>query len=389
MSSILNVYKRFPITIVKGNGIYIYDNSGKKYLDFTSGIATVNFGHCNEYITGKVKAQLHQLWHCSNLFEVHKQESVARRLIEQTFADRVFFCSSGLEAIETAVKSIRRHFYVNGQPEKYRIITLENGFHGRSMTGISAGGGKRAKEGFAPLLDGFDVIPAHDLEILKSTINKNTAAILLELIQSEGGVYPISWDYIKQLRKVADENNILLCFDEVQTGFGRIGELFHYQNIGVEPDLLTCAKGIGNGFPVGACLMKQKIADAMSFGTHGGTYSGNPLALTVVDAVLDLITNEFLRSVKEMGEYFKSRLNKLQQEFGNLIKEVRGNGLLLGIEFHENIDGFLEKCLELGLVMTRTSKSNVIRILPPLIITNSDIDAAVLVISEAIRLTKS
>jgi acetylornithine aminotransferase/acetylornithine/N-succinyldiaminopimelate aminotransferase len=385
MSSLLNVYKKFPITIVRGSGIYIYDDSGKKYLDFTSGIATVNFGHCNKYISEKVKEQINKLWHCSNLFNIYKQESVAERLISYTFADKLFFCSSGLEAIETAVKCIRRYFYVNKKPEKYRIITLQNGFHGRSMTGISAGGGEKAKEGFAPLLEGFDTIPAHDLDTLKNTISRNTAAILVELIQSEGGVYPMSKDYVKSLRQIADENNILLCFDEVQTGFGRVGKLFHYQNLGIEPDILTCAKGMGNGFPVSACLMKEKVADAMQLSSHGGTYSGNPIALTVVDAVLDVITSDgFLEEVENIGKYFKLKLSEIKKEFKQFIKEIRGDGLLVGIEFYENFNSyeFLEKCLQNGLAMTKTSKSNVIRILPPLIIKNIDIDLAISIITD-------
>lgn len=383
----LNIYNRLPINVVKGDGVHIFDDNGKRYLDFTSGIATVSFGHCNQYIKEKLSRQLSELWHCSNIFNIPLQERVANRLVDLTFADKVFFCSSGLEAIEAAVKFIRRYFYTQGS-KKYRIITLKNGFHGRSMVGISAGGGVKAKEGYYPLLDGFDEVITDDIDQLKNKITENTAAILLELIQSEGGVYSIDKDYIIKLRKICDENNLLLCFDEVQTGFGRIGKLFHYENIGVKPDILTSAKAMGNGFPVAACLIKQKIADAILPGTHGSTYAGNPLAVTVVDAVLDIITADgFLENVQENAKYFWQKLLNLQNEFPHFIKNIRGEGFLVGIEFSSETDTkkFLLKCLDLGLAMTKTSNPSIVRILPPLIIEKPDIDIAMNITHQVLK----
>lgn len=399
----LNIYRRFPINIIKGQGIYLFDDKGKKYLDFTSGIATISFGHCNFYIKEKLEEQLASLWHCSNLFNIPIQERVANRLINLTFADQIFFCSSGLEAIEAAIKFIRRYFYVKeqkkarsieGQPAeqvtKYKIITLVNGFHGRSMAGISAGGSLKSKAGYAPLLTGFESVAAGDIEELRAKIDRNTAAVLLETIQSEGGVYSVcnkDKDYIKKLRALCDEQDLLLCFDEVQTGFGRTGELFHYQKFGIEPDILTSAKAIGNGFPLGACLMKQKIADALIPGCHGSTYAGNPLAMVVLDAILDILTTEgFLPKVKEQAKYLWHKLLQLAKKFIHIIKEIRGEGFLLGLEFfpHINTEEILEECLKRGLALTRTSNVNTIRILPPLIIEQKDTDEAVAILHQVL-----
>ncbi|ABD45645.1 aspartate aminotransferase family protein [Neorickettsia sennetsu] len=388
MSAVLGFSRKFPVKIVRAKGIYLFDSNGKQYCDFTSGIATVNFGHCNEYINKKISEQIHTLWHCSNLFSSEIQEQTATKLVNSTnFGDKVFFCSSGLEAIEAAVKFIKRYFYECGDTARTEILTLKNGFHGRSAAGISAGGTEEARRGFAPLVKGFTQIEANNVDKLKAKVSHNTAAVVLELIQSEGGIYEITNDYLENLQILREKFGFLLCFDEIQTGFGRIGQLFHYENLGVEPDLLTCAKGMGNGFPVGGCIVSKDIASVLPLGAHGGTYSGNALAMAAVDATLDLLNKEFLHNVTKMSEYLSSSLKEIAALLPDQITDIRGRGLLMGVEIAQNVDTWdlLLKCLKSGLALNRTSKKQVLRILPPLIVEKSNIDFAVEVLYKHLK----
>lgn len=377
MDYIVNAYNRSEASVVRGEGVYLFDKNGKKYLDFAAGISTISLGHCHPYITDKLKDQLDSLWHCSNIFTIPQQERLAQRLTELTFADKVFFCSSGLEATEAAIKFIRRYFYLKGQEKRNRIITIEGGFHGRSIAAISAGGNEKSREGFAPLLSGFDKVPRNNIEALEKKINSETAAIFLEPIQSEGGVHPLDVEYLKKVREITKAQGIILCFDEVQCGYGRIGSLFYYQNIGVEPDMLTCAKAMGNGFPLAACLVKDYIAEAITPGTHGSTYGGNPLAMTVGNAVLDVMLKEgFFDHVKKVSKYLKEKLLPLTEEFPKIVSEVRGEGLLIGIELRVPLaDTIVKQSLDKGLIMTKILNNRVIRITPPLVVENMHVNA--------------
>ncbi|MGL9717191.1 MAG: aspartate aminotransferase family protein [Wolbachia sp.] len=378
MSYIVNAYNRFEASIVRGEGVYLFDKDGKKYLDFTAGISTTSLGHCHPYVANKLKEQLDSLWHCSNVFTIPGQERLAERLAALTFADKVFFCSSGLEATEAAIKFIRRYFYSKGQEKRNRIITIEGGFHGRSIAAISAGGNEKSREGFAPLLPGFDKVPRNDIKVLEEKISDETAAVFLEPIQSEGGVYTLDVKYLQEIGEITRAQGIILCFDEVQCGYGRIGSLFHYQNIEIEPDMLTCAKAMGNGFPLAACLVKDHIAEAITPGTHGSTYGGNPLAMTVGNAVLDMMLKEgFFDHVRKVGQYLKEKLLPLAQEFPEIISEIRGEGLLIGIELKVPFaNKIVRRSLDKGLMMTKVLNDRVIRITPPLIIEDKHVDAA-------------
>lgn len=378
MSYIINAYNRLTIPMIKGIGPYLFDQDKKEYLDFSSGIATTSLGHSHPYIIEKLKIQLNSMWHCSNLFTIPQQELLATRLASLTFLDKIFFCSSGLEAVEAAIKFIRRYFYMKGEKKRNRIITIEGGFHGRSIAAISAGGNEKSREGFGPLLTGFDKVPRNNIQALKEKINEETAAIFLEPIQSEGGVYPLNIAYLKEIREITKAQEIILCFDEIQSGYGRIGSLFHYQNIDIEPDMLTCAKAMGNGFPIAACMTKSYIVESITPGTHGSTYGGNPLAMVVGNAVLDLILEDgFLNSVKKTSRYLKERLINLAKDFPEKILEIRGEGLLIGMELITPIaDKIMNKCINRGLIVTKVLSNKVIRITPPLIINNEHIDVA-------------
>ncbi|MDG7056774.1 MAG: aspartate aminotransferase family protein [Wolbachia endosymbiont of Penenirmus auritus] len=378
MNHIVNAYNRFEIPIVRGEGACLFDKDGKKYLDFAAGISTTSLGHCHPYIADKLKKQSDLLWHCSNIFTIPEQERLAERLTALTFADKVFFCSSGLEATEAAIKFIRRYFYSKGQEKRNRIITIEGGFHGRSIAAISAGGNEKSREGFAPLLSGFDKVPRNNIKALEEKISDETAAVFLEPIQSEGGVYKLDAEYLHKVKEITKAQEMILCFDEVQCGYGRIGSLFHYQNIGIEPDILTCAKAMGNGFPLAACLVRNYIAEAITPGTHGSTYGGNPLAMTVGNAVLDIVLKEgFFDHVRRISKYLKEKLLPLAEEFPRIISEIRGEGLLIGIELKAPLaDKIVSRSLDKGLIMTKVLNNRVVRITPPLIVHDKHVDAA-------------
>lgn len=376
---LLPVYRRAPITMVEGVGPYLYDETGKRYLDFASGIAVNALGHCHPKVVEALREQAGKLWHCSNLFYTDVLEQFSTRLVEACFADTVFFCSSGTEAVETAIKMVRRYHFSQGQPERFRIIAAEGSFHGRSTGALAACSNEKSREGFGPLMPGFEHVAFGDIAALEKAISRETAAILLETIQGEGGIREHDPEYLREVRAVADEHGVLLVLDEIQCGYGRTGTLFAYEESGITPDIVTCAKGIGNGFPLAAVLATQNAASGMKQGTHGSTYGSNPLAMTVGDAVLtELLTESFLPNVLRIGSRLKAELIALMYEFPHLIAEVRGRGLMLGLELTNPYltYPFADALRSKGLLVA-PAVSNVLRILPPLIIDEKHILEAV------------
>jgi acetylornithine/N-succinyldiaminopimelate aminotransferase len=385
ISSIAPVYNRSDICFDHGEGAYLYDVNGVKYLDFLSGIAVNALGHSHPHLVSELKKQAEKIWHVSNIFYTEPLKKLSDRLIEATFADSVFFCNSGTEAIEAGIKAVRKHFDEIGQPEKYRIITFEGAFHGRTMGAASATGTAKILEGFEPRLDGFDKV-AIDLDAVRNAIGPQTAAILVEPVQGEGGVSPLPKDFLCELRKICDEKGLLLFLDEVQCGVGRTGKLFAYELCCAVPDLVSFAKGIGGGFPLGGLLMKEKVAATLKTGSHGTTFGGNPLATAVGNAVLDVILEKgFLENVQKKGEKLKSELQTLQNKYPAIIEEIRGVGLILGIKVKEpykNDD--IKNALIKNKLIVNTAGQNVVRILPPLIITDSHIEEAVDIIDKTL-----
>jgi len=377
--SLLPVHNRMNVKFSKGQGVYLYDNYGKKYLDFGAGIAVNSLGHCHPNLVNALKNQAEKLWHVSNIYQGEELEKFADDLVKNTFADYVFFCNSGAESIECGIKMIRRHFYVQNQPEKYRIITFKGAFHGRTIATISAAAKKKYLEGFEPALDGFDNVEFNDIEAVKNAITNKTAGILIEPIQGEEGIRVADKKFIQDLRKLASENNLLLMFDEVQCGVGRTGYLYGYEYFNVIPDIIASAKGIGGGFPLGACLATKNAASGMTSGVHGTTFGGNPLAMAVGDAVLQtILADGFLDDVKQNSDLLKSELQKLQQKFPNIISEIRGVGMMLGIKLQEKYIAadMVDNLKDQGLLLVAAGE-NVMRILPPLIIEEKHIFEAI------------
>ncbi|MDX2112671.1 MAG: aspartate aminotransferase family protein [Alphaproteobacteria bacterium] len=380
-AALLPAYRRSNITIARGEGAYLYGEDGTRYLDFATGIAVNALGHGHPHVVAALKEQADQLWHCSNMYRTAGLERFAERLTAACFADQVFFCNSGSEAVECAIKLARRFHYQN-KCERYRIITMTGGFHGRTMACISAGGNQVAREGYAPLLDGFDAAQFNNISDVKQKITRETAAILLEPIQGEGGVNVATPEFLHALRALCDEHGLLLIFDEVQCGMGRSGRLFAHEYAGITPDILTAAKGIGNGFPLAACLMTKRVANCMSPGAHGSTYGANPLAMAVGNAVLDvMLADGFFEHVQRMGGLLKARLEGLAKRYPALIGEVRGTGLMLGLAMKVDHQAFAQKLREAGL-FTAPAYGGVIRILPPLIIHESYVDEALAVLEK-------
>lgn len=380
IDAVLPVYRRSELTITRGEGVYLFDENEKAYLDFASGIAVNALGHCHPHVVEALKEQAETLWHCSNLYRMPLQRRLAERLVAATFADTVFFCSSGTEAVEAGVKMVRRHFHMKGQPHRHRIITLEGAFHGRSFAGISASGHPQAVEGYAPLLDGFDHVAFGDVDALKAAITPATAAILLEPVQGEGGIRILSSDYLRAVRALCDEHGVLLFLDEVQCGMGRTGKLFAHEYAGITPDLMTVAKGIGNGFPLAALLATEHAASGMTPGSHGSTYGANPLAMSVGNAVLDVMQKiNFFNEVNDIADYLSSSLRALSTEFPQVLVGVRGIGLMLAIELAPTVNyrEFAETLRHRGLLTSPAVAPQVIRILPPLIITREHVDQAI------------
>ena len=364
-----DTYNRVPIVFERGHGVWLETPEGERYLDFAAGIAVNSLGHTHPHLVEALKAQADRLWHLSNVHEIPDQSRLARRLTEVTFADKVFFTNSGAEALECAIKTARRHFYVNGQPERYRIITFEGAFHGRTLATIAAGGQPKYLEGFGPKVEGFDQVPFDDIEAVKATITEETAAILIEPVQGEGGIRPLSNESLRALRELCDEQGILMILDEVQSGVGRTGKLFAHEWAGIEPDIMAVAKGIGGGFPFGACLATADAADGMTLGTHGTTYGGNPLAMAVGNAVLDVILEPgFLPHVNDVALVLRQGLASLKDRYPDLISDVRGAGLMLGIKCAKS-NADLVMAMRNEHILGVPAGDNVVRLLPPLIVT--------------------
>ena len=382
MSALAKNYNRRKISFKYGKGSFLYSTSGKKYLDFVQGIAVNSLGHANPKLIKAINTQSKKLWHVSNAFIIPEGEKLATRLANKTFADFVIFQNSGAEATEAAIKVARRYFYSIGQPKKNRILCVKNSFHGRTLATIYASGSKKMTEGFGPKVDGFDHFEFGDHQSLKKSITNKTAAIMVETVMGEGGIKVIPDWCLKELRKICNEKKILLILDEVQCGIGRSGNFFAFENSKIKPDIVPIAKGIGGGFPLGAVLMSKRVASGMIAGTHGSTFGGNPLAMSVGNAVLDQILKKgFLINVKKISKYFHSELDKLKNEFPKIIKEVRGVGLLIGLQLHDDQTRFIQKLMEHKLLTIRAAE-NVVRILPPLNVKKQEIDLALKIIKK-------
>jgi acetylornithine/N-succinyldiaminopimelate aminotransferase len=366
ITPLMPVYPRSPVRPVRGEGVYLYGEHGERYLDFAGGIAVNILGHGHPHLTKAIQDQAATLMHVSNLYGSPQGEAFAQRLIDLTFADTVFFTNSGVEAIECAIKTARRYHYAKGNPHKHNLITFSNAFHGRSMGAISATDQAKMIDGFAPLLPGFTVVEFNNLDAALAEIDENTAGFLLEPIQGEGGIRPASHEFLSGLRAACDEHDLCLVFDEVQTGVARTGTLYAYEQYGVTPDIMASAKGIGGGFPMGACLATEKAAAGMAIGTHGSTYGGNPLAMAAGQAVFDIVANEeFLASVRQKGERLRSALEQMIPNHDHLFESVRGAGLMLGIKMKADSRAFVNYLRTKGL-LTVAAGDNVMRVLPPL-----------------------
>ena len=382
MSYLAKNYKRKKISFKYGKGSYLYSTNKKKYLDFVQGIAVNSLGHAHPKLVKAIKNQSKKLWHVSNAFEIPEGEKLAKKLCKKTFADYVIFQNSGAEATEAAIKVARRYFYSIGKPKKNRILCIKNSFHGRTLAAIFASGSKKMTEGFGPKIPGFDHFSFGDHMSLKKKINKNTAAIMVETIMGEGGIKVIPDWCLKDLRKLCDKKKILLILDEVQCGIGRSGNFFAFEKSKVKPDIVPIAKGIGGGFPIGAVLMNKKVASGMVPGTHGSTFGGNPLAMSVGNAVMDIISNKkFLRNIRILSKYFFLRLNGIKVKYPNVIKQVRGKGFLIGIQLYKNQSIFIKKLMNNKLLTIRAAE-NVVRILPPLNVKKNEIDVALKIIDK-------
>ena len=382
MSSLANNYNRRKLSFKKGKGSFLYATNGKKYLDFIQGIAVNSLGHSNPYLINKMKNQAQKVWHVSNAFIIPEGERLAKRLTQKTFADYVIFQNSGAEATEAAIKVARRYFYSIGKKNKNRIICIKNSFHGRTIATINASGSKKMTEGFGPKVAGFDHFNFGDHKQLKKMIKKNTAAIMVETILGEGGIKVIPDWCLKDLRKLCNQKKILLILDEVQCGVGRTGKFFAFEYSKIKPDIVPIAKGIGGGFPLGAVLMTKKVASGMVPGTHGSTFAGNPLAMSVGNAVMDQIFKKgFLKNVNTKSKYFHKELNKIKNNYPKLIKEIRGKGLLIGIKLYFDQTKFI-KTLEKNNLLTIKAAENVIRVLPPLNVKKAEINLALKIIKK-------
>ena len=381
MSFLAKNYNRKKISFKFGKGSFLYSTNGKKYLDFVQGIAVNSLGHSNTKLNKAIQDQSNKLWHISNAFKIPEGEKLARKLVKRTFADSVIFQNSGAEATETAIKVARRYFFSIGKKHKNRIICIKNSFHGRTIAAINASGSKKMTEGFGPKVPGFDHFEFGDHKKLKKLIKKNTAAIMIETVMGEGGIKVIPNWCIKAIRKICNQRGILLILDEVQCGIGRSGKFFAFEYSKVKPDIVPIAKGIGGGFPIGAVLMTKKVAKAMTPGTHGSTFGGNPLAMAVGNAVLDQINRNLLINVNKMSKYFIHKLNEIKIKYPKVIKEVRGVGLLIGLQLFKDQTEFIKKLMKNKLLTIRAAE-NVIRILPPLNVKKREIDIALKIISK-------
>jgi acetylornithine/N-succinyldiaminopimelate aminotransferase len=382
--NIMNTYKRFPIVLLKGSGVKVWDVNGKEYLDFAAGIAVCNLGHCHPQIIAAIKDQVENLMHISNLYYTEPQVQLAKLLVDNSFADKIFFCNSGAEANEAAIKLARKYAHENMGPDKFELITMKDSFHGRTMATITATGQEKFQFGFTPLLEGFTYVPFNDLQALESAISAKTCGVMLEPIQGEGGVNIPDVNYLHSVREICDRHGILLIVDEVQTGMGRTGKLFAYEHSGIKPDIVTLAKALGNGFPVGAMLATNKVAKAFVPGNHASTFGGNPLAMAAANATVKTMLQEgMLVHCRKMGDYFLLKLKKLQEKH-NIIKDVRGTGLMLAAQLNIESGDIVNECLQRGLLIIPAG-SKTLRFVPPLIITTGDVDQAISVLDEVME----
>ncbi len=382
MSYLAKNYKRKKISFKFGKGSYLFSYDNKKYLDFVQGIAVNSLGHSHPKLVKTIKNQSQKLWHVSNAFQIPEGEKLAKKLCNKTFADFVMFQNSGTEATEAAVKVARRYFYSIGKPNKNRILCVKNSFHGRTLAAIFASGSKKMTEGFGPKIPGFDHFNFGNHTSLKKKINKNTAAIMVETIMGEGGIKVIPDWCLKELRYLCNKKNILLILDEVQCGIARSGDFFAFEKSKVKPDIVPIAKGIGGGFPIGAVLMNKKVASGMVAGSHGSTFGGNPLAMSVGNTVMDIVTKKsFLNNVQSLSKYFLESLNNIKSKHPKTIKEIRGKGLLIGIQLYKDPTKFIQKLMDNRLLTIRAAE-NVIRVLPPLNVKKNEIDDALKIISK-------
>ncbi|TKH45554.1 acetylornithine transaminase [Paenibacillus terrae] len=382
-SPLFPTYARYPLSLVKGQGSWLWDDQGKRYLDFMSGIAVTNLGHAPQAVAERLKQQIDELWHVSNLFHIPGQERAAALLTANSSADAVFFCNSGAEANEAAIKLARRYHQKVKQTGRYEIITFTQSFHGRTLATLTATGQDKVKEGFLPLPAGFKSVPLHDQAALEAAISENTAAIMLEMVQAEGGMYPVEPAFVDVITKLCNEHGLLLIIDEVQTGMGRTGKLFSFEHYGIEPDIFTLAKGLGSGFSVGAMLGKGYLREAFTAGSHGSTFGGTPLAMAAVQATIETIIDEKLpERAAELGEYL---FQSLQKQLGEIpfVKDIRGKGLMVGIECAEPVAELVLAGQKKGILFI-TAGPNVIRLLPNLYVTKDEIDQAVALITEVI-----
>jgi acetylornithine/N-succinyldiaminopimelate aminotransferase len=384
MSSVLGTYARKPISFKEGRGCYLFSENGEKYLDFVQGIATNILGHCHEHLVKTLQEQSKKLWHVSNAFIIPDQERLAKRLTDNTFADFVCFQNSGTEATEASIKIARKYFHKIGKPEKNRIITIKGAFHGRTLAALFAANNPKHTEGFGPKVDGFDQVPfpgrsntsSNEHTTIKKAINKNTAAIMVETIMGEGGIKVVPDFCLKGLRELCDEHEILLILDEVQSAY-RTGNFFAFESSGIKPDIVPIAKGIGGGFPLGACLVTKKVSVGMTPGTHGSTFGGNPLAMAVGNAVLDVIFEKnFLQNVRQKGKYFHEELNKVKEKYPKVISEIRGVGLIIGVRLLVDNGEFMKKLMD-NKMLTVKAEENVIRLFPPLIVNHNELDEGI------------
>jgi acetylornithine/N-succinyldiaminopimelate aminotransferase len=383
--TLLPVYKRIDLVFERGEGCWLFDSQGRRFLDFASGIAVDALGHAHPHLVAALTEQARKVWHVSNLFRIAELERLADRLVAHSFAETVFVCNSGAEAVEACIKMVRRHFFQRGEPHRYRIITFEGSFHGRTLATISAAGAKKLTEGFEPLLDGFDQVPFGDHEALERAIGPATAAILVEPIQGEGGVRPIPPQCLAGLRALCDRHDLLLVYDEVQCGMGRTGRLFAHEWSGTTPDIMALAKGLGGGFPIGACLATSRAAAGMTQGSHGSTFGGNPLACAVANAVLDvLLAPGFLDAVRANGERLRAGLVELRDRYPQVLAEVRGLGYMLGVKPREDVTTFAERLRAKGMLAVPAA-DNVLRLLPPLIAGATEIDQALSILEDVCR----
>lgn len=372
--NIFQTYSRYPVTLVRGKGIKVWDTRGAEYLDFLSGIAVCNLGHCHPAVVRAAQAQLKKLIHVSNFFYTEPQAELAQLLIAHSFADRVFFCNSGAEANESALKLARKFSLLQGNKNRYEVITMHYSFHGRTFATLSATAQKKFHVGFEPLLPGFRYVPFNDSRALRKAVNRNTCAVMLEPIQGEGGVNCPDEGYLKEVRQICDENNLLLIFDEVQVGMGRTGKLFAYQHYGVEPDIMTLAKALAGGLPAGAMLATSRVAESFSPGSHASTFGGNPVCMAAgVATMKTLLAGAVLKNCREMGVYFMRALEQLKQRYPALIKSVRGKGLIIGVELCTGGKEIVDACLKQGIIINCTL-DRILRFLPPLTVKRRDID---------------